>query len=339
MSYRLRHGEADTRDIRRIFRAHVEDAQAMLTARRISDGAVHETRRLLKNARATLRLIRDAMSTAQYRHENEGLRDVGRPLSAWRDARILIDTLDNLASDLDSDSEQGAAAALRQILQRERRHAARSASNGSEGLALSRIMLRLERARIGRAPVEAGGWRAIRRGLKRVYSKGRSGFGSARFCAKAMRRSAGRTAVTQPRGGAQLPPGQLQLSVQLSLQLHEWRKQVKYLLHQLRLFEPLWPGPIGKLADQAHVLSGYLGDDHDLAMLRQKALEHRDILAGAAGATALLARIDHRRERLQGKALRLGARLYDEKPAPFVSRIGKYWKRWQRESDRVTGDG
>jgi hypothetical protein len=38
---------------------------------------------------------------------------------------------------------------------------------------------------------------------------------------------------------------------------HEWRKDTKYLWHQLQMLEPLWPGLLGESAD-------YLGDDHDL---------------------------------------------------------------------------
>lgn len=73
-------------------------------------------------------------------------------------------------------------------------------------------------------------------GLERTYRKGRDAFAAAK-----------RDRTTE--------------------NLHEWRKQAKYFWHQLQLLEPLWPGLIGKVADQAHRLTDYLGEDHDLAVL------------------------------------------------------------------------
>src|ERR1019366_6725274 len=51
--------------------------------------------------------------------------------------------------------------------------------------------------------------------------------------------------------------------------LHEWRKQAKYLWHQLQLLEPAWTGHEKDLGDRVHRLSQLLGEDHDLAVLRQ----------------------------------------------------------------------
>ena len=49
---------------------------------------------------------------------------------------------------------------------------------------------------------------------------------------------------------------------------HEWRKQVKNLWHQLEILEPIWPEVMKKLADECHELADALGQDHDLAVLR-----------------------------------------------------------------------
>jgi CHAD domain-containing protein len=97
--------------------------------------------------------------------------------------------------------------------------------------------------------------------------------------------------------------------------LHEWRKQTKYLWHQLQLLAPLAAGPIGELADEFHHLADYLGDEHDLAVLRER--------VGASG--ELRTMIDARRNELQEKALALGERLYADKSKPFVQRLAAYW--------------
>jgi CHAD domain-containing protein len=97
--------------------------------------------------------------------------------------------------------------------------------------------------------------------------------------------------------------------------LHEWRKQTKYLWHQLQILTPLATGPIGELADEFHHLADYLGDEHDLAVLRER----------AAGSSELQPLIDRRRVELQDKALTLGERLYQEKSRPFVRRLAAHW--------------
>jgi CHAD domain-containing protein len=97
--------------------------------------------------------------------------------------------------------------------------------------------------------------------------------------------------------------------------LHEWRKQTKYLWHQLQILTPLATGPIGELADEFHHLADYLGDEHDLAMLRER-----------VGASAeMQTMIDSRRSELQEKALALGERLYADKSKPFMQRLAAFW--------------
>lgn len=94
--------------------------------------------------------------------------------------------------------------------------------------------------------------------------------------------------------------------------LHEWRKQTKYLWHQLQILTPLASRHVGELADEFHHLADYLGDEHDLAVLRER-----------INAATLKARIDRRREELQDKALTLGERLYSDKSKTFVHRLQK----------------
>jgi hypothetical protein len=94
--------------------------------------------------------------------------------------------------------------------------------------------------------------------------------------------------------------------------------------------QPLWPGPIGELADQAHQLADYLGDDHDLSVLRARAIDNKAEFPGAAARGALLALIDRLRTELRDKAMVLGRRLYEEKPSAFEARFGEYWRDWQR---------
>jgi CHAD domain-containing protein len=102
--------------------------------------------------------------------------------------------------------------------------------------------------------------------------------------------------------------------------LHEWRKRVKDLWYHQRLLRDAWETPLKALADESHRLADLLGDDHDLAMLA-------DRLAGAGPSPdteAIRALIVERRAELQDEALRLGRRLYVEKPRSYGRRLGRY---------------
>ena len=109
--------------------------------------------------------------------------------------------------------------------------------------------------------------------------------------------------------------------------LHEWRKQTKYLWHQLQLLTPLAPGQIGALADDFHRLADYLGDEHDLAVLRER----------VSGKLTEL--IDRRREELQDKAFALGERLYTDKAKTFVHDAHKHWNEWERHERKAAANG
>ena len=94
------------------------------------------------------------------------------------------------------------------------------------------------------------------------------------------------------------------------------------------MLEPLWPGVVGEWADQAHQLADYLGDDHDLWVLREAARKKSNDFPVPADLDVLRALIDRRRTQLQDKAWLLGARLYEPKPQRLHARLGKYWRLW-----------
>ena len=70
----------------------------MVAVRSLSrDEAVHEARKSFKKVRALLRLVRPVIPAQHYRQENTACRDAARPLTEVRDAKVLIETLDQLA--------------------------------------------------------------------------------------------------------------------------------------------------------------------------------------------------------------------------------------------------
>src|SRR5262245_34387092 len=99
MSFALRLDESLHTGLRRIARKEMEDARAYVTqtANGSRDEAVHEARKCCKKLRAILRLVRPAIGERQYRYENIAYRDAARPLTAVRDAKILVESVDKLS--------------------------------------------------------------------------------------------------------------------------------------------------------------------------------------------------------------------------------------------------
>ena len=296
MAFELSRTETGTSAARRLVRQQMQNALEALCGRGVSDAAVHSARKDLKKGRAVLRLLRDALTPGIYVRANAALRDAARPLSGPRDSTVLLDQLDELVECYGAGARALPLEKLRRTLRAERTRA-RRALNGPVTLRRSVQSLRELHERSARWRISDHGWSVLGKGLQRVYTHAREGMATARG-----KRSAEN--------------------------LHEWRKQMKYLWHQLQVLQPLWPGQIGELADEAHRLADYLGDDHDLAVLRAKVVERRELFPDPGSRGALLALIDRRRTELQDKAFVLGERLLQEKPRAFAARFGRYWREW-----------
>jgi len=298
MAGKLKPDEPGTRGARRIARRRVKSALKALGARGPNGRSVHAARKELKKARATLRLVRDALGTSSYKKENAALRDAARPLGEVRDAEILLDSLKSIVGHSAARAAKLPLAQFQRSLTRSLGESRARVLKKAGAVNRARKTLKAVRSRSEHWHVGRHGWSILGSGLRRTYSLARRAFAQARA-----RRS--------------------------DESLHEWRKQIQYFMHQLQLFEPLEAGPFRRLSDRAHPLADLLGDDHDLAVLRERALEAHDVFPDAATRRTLLARIDRHRKALQNKALRLGEPLYKETPAAFTARLGRYWHAWR----------
>ncbi len=298
MAAHLHDDEAGTRGVRRLLRKEVGKAlEAVESGQPPSDAAVHEARKRLKKARAALRLLRPAIGGGAYRRENTCCRDAARPLTEVRDALVMVKTVDGLGEHLGEQPEEGlkeGLAALRQAMQEQYEEARRRVLGPQDALAGVKEALRAARGRMDELSVGRKGWSVLGAGLEKTYRQGRDAL-----------------AATSDEPTVE--------------SLHEWRKQAKYLWHQLQALEPLWPAVIEQLADQAHELGTKLGDDHDLAVLRDKVKEQ-------PAREALERLVDRRRDELQAQALEVGRRLYEEAPKDFAGRFKGYWRAWRKRA-------
>ncbi len=306
MSFQLKRSRAVGEEVKRIVRHQIDRALEVLRTSDGDDQAVHDARKRFKKVRAVLRLVRDELGDKVYQRENAHFRDLGRPLTAVRDARVLLDALGRLNKHFADELQPRAFHAVRRGLRANQQAIRQRVLDEEKAFAVVSAGLEEAQDRVRGGHFRHRGWSALRRGLRRVYEQGATALEAAR---------------ADP-------------SVE---KLHEWRKQAKYLWHQLQVLVPVWPPVMESLAEQVHELTQHLGDDHDLAVLRATVASAADEYGGPVVVETLEALIDRRRAELQAQAFPLGRRIYRDGPKEFTRRIRGYWKAWRRESGGVSG--
>jgi CHAD domain-containing protein len=269
-------------NVRDVLLEQLDDAIGRLKKDGKSDATVHDVRRELKRARATLRLLRKSIGGPAYRRDNWAMRDVARLLTPLRDAKVLLRTLSRLRSVSDDNDLRAAGSVLRRKFQEERHAIGRRLL--PEHLVAAAGTLQSVRERIREIPRVRLDEVAISEGLGRVYEAGR----------RAFRRV--RDKATDGR-------------------LHEWRKQVKYLFNQIDVARQLGGAKWKKRRKYSRGLADILGADHDLAVLEAKINASADHEVRRRFAL----RIEKRRIVLQREARRLGKVLYGGKAGRLKS--------------------
>jgi len=300
MSARLKGKKAPTKEARRILLRQIDKALPVSHQARAADSQIHDARKQLKKARATLRILRKALSRSQYEAENACLRDAARPLSKVRDTAVLQQTFNGLLEKSPGASRARSARRFGQQLAKDHSQA-RSAVTRKNGLPHVRQLLQGARAQAERWSVAGKGWSVIGAGLKKVYGQARDALDAVR---------------AEPSDAS----------------FHEWRKQTKYLRYEVGLLQAMQPRQIEALEKELHRLSDCLGDDHDLAVLRQRLASQHQLFADEGSRRRLDEKITGRRAALQRDALRLGKRVYKEPPKKFHNRLHGYWRDWRRHA-------
>jgi len=300
MSYRFHFNESVADAAPRVVCEQVDRALAELSARDTDvAGAVHQVRKRCKKIRGVLRLVRGSFA-GSYRQENAWFRDLARRLSGPRDAQAMLECFDNLRDALGPDLGRDAFAGVREALV-ERRSGFHQGGELAAGVGETVAALQAARLRVLGWRVDDQGFAALEQGLARTYRRAR----------KAQRVSY-RTPTPE--------------------QFHEWRKRVKYHWYHLRLLRAVWPAPMKSQAAEAGQLADLLGDDHDLAVLRDTLRGECDALGDADEVDALSGLAQRRQDQLRAEAWSLGWRLFADKPRHFCQRLHRYWQAAQYDA-------
>ena len=292
------------RGLRRVTVEQFDDALAVLRDEP-PDIAVHEVRKSIKRLRAVLRLVRPALGP-RFKPEDDILRDIARVLAPYRDAHVRAVSLEGIRERFDAQLRPSAFEDIgyRLVDQRDRQFA-----DPGEDFRTVAYALRSARARYAAWPVDEVSARAY--GMAPIRHR----FGAVEGgVARSYARSRDQMQTARRHPGAD--------------NFHDWRKQSKYLRHQLEVLVPLFPEVVGGYAAALARLGDVLGEEHDLAELLRFLAAHREVAPDARERALLVALIQHRRAELQTIALSLGNRIHAESPARFVGRLARYWEEW-----------
>lgn len=254
------------------------------------DEWIHSARKRMKRIRAALRLQRAALGDSLYRAANKEVRDSARPLTPVRDAAVLVESLKQLTRRIREQRYKAHADRARRLLLAE----LSSSRKRLTGDAMRRSAARLNKVnqRLSIASPKATDTESARLGMKNIYRKGRIA------CTDAKRRRS-------------------------TEQLHEWRKQAKYLSNEATLMGKWFGRRLKKIRSRSQKLSTLLGEDHDLVLLKAKLQQLRAsglLIDGTAG-DSFDRKIKRRREKLQSESFKLAKRLYRRSPDKFVAAI------------------
>jgi CHAD domain-containing protein len=296
MAFHFKKKESPTKAVRRLGRERIGKALDQLRkCDRLE--AIHSVRKEVKKVRAVLGLVREKTGRGAYRKNVKTLRAAGRFLRDARDAHVRPRTLERLMARFKDRLTPRSFAGIKKVLRRNCEAETRQFLRGKSVTTVDRMLRKLNR-RAGGLKVKAEGWAAIRSGLRESYGQGQKSLAAA-------------------------------LKEASPENLHQWRKHVQDLWHQLRLLYPMRPEDLRATAEETRALSQSLGDDHDLVMLWQ--FLNRLPAPGYAAEMPLLNElVESRRKELQTEAFRLGMRFYAEKPSIFCRRLENYWCVWKR---------
>jgi CHAD domain-containing protein len=252
--------------------------------------AARAVRKHFKKVRSALRLVREGLGEDVYRQENSAFRDAGRLLAGLCDAEMLVATLDRLKTErFPTAAGRDGIAMIRKALRANRKEVSRRLLEDGKAFAAVEEFVTRAMARVRHWNIEEEEWAALSVGFGRAYQQGHRALASAK----------GNPSVEH---------------------LHEWRKQAKYLWHELQLLEPRWTSSEKTLRRQVHKLSQLLGVDHDLAVLRETLAAEPITFGGHRVLKSVFAVVDRRRKAIKREAFALGRMVYEETPVDFLNR-------------------
>jgi CHAD domain-containing protein len=300
MAYRFKAKESVPEGIRRIVREEIDSATNQLTNGKgpKRDEAIHEARKCIKKIRGAVRLMQPELGQT-YRRVNGLLAETGRHLSEIRDAEAIIEVFDGVVEKYRDQLKPEAVRAIRSgLLNSKKETEKRLKVDAVVRQAVS--SLRAIAKDVDSWPLKADGFTAIAPGFKKRYRAGQQAMSAAR---------------NQPAPET----------------FHDFRKRVKDHWYHVRLLESLWTEILQARESALKELETWLGDDHNLVVLREKLHADPDQYGGERNVQVFAGLMEAYSKELREKSLSLGERIYEQKPKLLVREMSKLWDAWQNQ--------
>jgi CHAD domain-containing protein len=253
-----------------------------------AEETIHELRKRLKRMRALIRLVRHDIGSKAFRLIDDRLQHSAKQLTDLRDAEVLVQTVDELKNDRGVRIGPNAFQRLREQLVTRHNTAMVDLIQHHDRVCIIRKCLKKARRDI-RQWILGSGWPLIKHGIMATYEKSQN-------C-------------------------QIEAIADPSIEnLHSWRKEMKYLWHQIQFIRPLHARRISPLEKSLHDLARTLGDDHDLAILSRAFIDNNDSdLSDFTRTFAAATR--KKRLKLQERAIKLGRKIFKQSSERFERRL------------------
>lgn len=252
--------------------------------------------------RGLLHLFRnDLCGVAIFKRENAAIRTASRNLSLLRDADVMLETCNAIIQARDKETRKEEFGWITQAFRDRRKELNREKTHLADKLDEYRSAITDVRQRVNGWLLRSDGFDSVRQGLEETYQR----------CITEMD-----TALREYTDDA----------------FHEWRKVVKYHRYHCRLLGPVWTPVMRARHKQTQKLSEYLGDDHDLAVMRQIIRQEKECRFSARdNAEQFIHLLNAESERLRYESNFLGTRLFTESAEDFTERIHGYWECWRNQ--------
>jgi CHAD domain-containing protein len=289
MAYQLKRRRPLAKELSRIVIKEFDHALEQIRQDRRRGEAVHEARKSVKKIRAVLRLLQKNLGKA-YRVENQRLRTVAHQLSALRDMDALAETMKAVRDHHPRSVTPPVFAAISRGLAGRTRGAL---SHLHPDRLLARVAGELRQSSTSTArQIRRVSTGSVQRGIARAYLRAR----------KAMIR-----VTNSPE----------------DLRFHAWRRRVKDHWYHMRLVERFHPTAHARVR-RLKRLETWLGDDHNLVLLRRTILTAPARFGGERANALVLGSIDIYQATLRKRALTLGDQLFAHRPKVFGKSVGAW---------------
>jgi CHAD domain-containing protein len=289
MAYRLKSGRSIGKQLSRIVRKELARVIGEMDDAAHDPEGVFDARKRIKKIRAVLHLLRSPLAR-DFRIHDQALRNVAHHLAASRDADAAVEILAAVRKHYPAQMTRTIVAAVRRGLTR-RKRGAESRLNPAQ----LRRNLRRSAPAIPQAVRRAADRTTVRDGVVDGYKRARRAMRDVR-------------------------------TVPADAGFHKWRRRVKDHWYHVRLLQRMRPSGRSRAA-RLKQLETWLGDDHNLVTLGATLLQTPSAFGDERTTTIVLGCIEKYQATLRKQALKLGARLFQQKGAAYARALSRHSKR------------